>query len=177
MIRISGGKHRSRKLLTPDTSLTKPTMDKVREGVFSALSFDISNKKILDLFAGSGSYGFEAISRGASHVTFVDKQMEAINIIKANAESLKETNIKTVKDDVINFLENCDDKFDIVFFDPPYKLEIYEKVLEMLNKGKILNKNAIIVAESEKEIQINELDYKKIKMYNYGLAKVYILRK
>ena len=72
MIRITGGENRSRLLETPNTTLTKPTMDKVRAAVFNALGDAVKNAKVLDLFAGSGSYGFEALSRGAKEVTFVD---------------------------------------------------------------------------------------------------------
>ena len=177
MIRITGGKHRSRKLVTPETTLTKPTMDKVRAAVFNALGDDIVNKKVLDLFSGSGSYGFEALSRDADEVTFVDKQIEAIKCIKENAKSLKEDNVKIVRDDVVSFLENLNESFDVVFVDPPYKLYIYGKVLSLLNEKKLLNETAIIVLESEKELPINEENYKKVKLYNYGLAKIYILRK
>lgn len=177
MIRITGGKNRSRKLIIPDTDLTKPTMDKVRAAVFNALGDDIKNKKVLDLFSGSGSYGFEALSRGASSVMFVDKQIIATKVIEKNAKILKEENIKIYKEDVISFLENNNEKFDIVFIDPPYKLEIYEKVIKLLNEKDLLNENAIVVLETEKPLEINELDYKKVKMYNYGLANVYILRK
>ena len=82
MIRITGGTYRSRMLETPSSGLTKPTMDKVRAAVFNALGYEIKNKKVLDLFSGSGSYGFEALSRNASFVTFVDNQKEAVEIIK-----------------------------------------------------------------------------------------------
>ena len=177
MIRITGGKHRSRKLVTPDTILTKPTMDKVRAAVFNALGDEIANKKVLDLFSGSGSYGFEALSRDALEVTFVDKQSEAIKAIKENATSLKEDDVKIIRDDVISFLNNSHDKYDIVFVDPPYKLDVYEKVLTLLEKNNLLNEKAIIVLESEKELAINEEAFKKVKLYNYGLAKIYILRK
>lgn len=177
MIRITGGKNRSRKLITPDTTLTKPTMDKVRAAVFNALGEDIKNKQILDLFSGSGSYGFEALSRGAKSVTFVDKQIIAINSIKENAKILKEENIRIVQDDVAKFLKGDANKYDIIFVDPPYKLDIYDKVLTLLNDNNILNENSIIVLETEKPLTINELDYKKVKMYNYGLANIYILRK
>lgn len=177
MIRITGGKNRSRKLITPDTTLTKPTMDKVRAAVFNALGEDIKNKQILDLFSGSGSYGFEALSRGAKSVTFVDKQIIAINSIKENAKILKEDNVKIIQDDVVEFLKGGANKYDIIFVDPPYKLDIYDKVLILLNDNNLLNENSIIVLESEKPLTINELDYKRVKMYNYGLANIYILRK
>ena len=177
MIRITGGKNRSRKLLTPDTNLTKPTMDKVRAAVFNALGDDIVNKRILDLFSGSGSYGFEALSRGASSVTFVDKQIDSVKVIKANAASLNENNIQIFNEDVLNFLSEKKGEFDIVFVDPPYKLDIYEKVLDLLEKNEYLSINAIIVLEADNDIALDEEKYKKIKQYRYGLTKIYIMRK
>ena len=177
MIRITGGKNRSRKLLTPENGLTKPTMDKVRAAVFNALGDDIKDKKVLDLFSGSGSYGFEALSRDAKEVTFVDKELEAIKVIKENANALKEVNYKAIKDDVINFLKNETNKYDIVFVDPPYKLEVYEAVVSLLENNQLLNEDAIIILESEKPLNIKEDKYKKVKLYNYGLAKIYMLRK
>ena len=177
MIRITGGINRSRKLLTPETGLTKPTMDKVRAAVFNALGDEVVSKNILDLFAGSGSYGFEALSRGAKFVTFVDKQKEAIDVIKRNALALNENRINVVYDDVFSYLENQNQKFDIVFVDPPYKLDAYTKVIELLENNHLLNENTIIILESEKPLDINEDNYKKVKQYNYGLAKIYMLRK
>lgn len=177
MIRITGGKNRSRKLFIPENNLTKPTMDKVRAAVFNALTNDVKGKDVLDLFSGSGSYGFEALSRDAKSVTFVDKEKEAITAIKKNAEMLKETNIKVFQSDVTSFLESKNGQFDLVFVDPPYKLDIYQNVLDLLEKNTYLKDEAIIVLESEKELSINEEKYKKVKLYNYGLAKIYILRK
>lgn len=177
MIRITGGKNRSRKLFIPENNLTKPTMDKVRAAVFNALSNEVNGKDVLDLFSGSGSYGFEALSRDAKSVTFVDKEKDAIKAIKNNAEALKETNIKVFQNDVITFLESKNGQFDLVFVDPPYKLEIYQNVLNLLEKNEYLKDNSIIVLESEKELDIDVEKYKKVKLYNYGLAKIYILRK
>lgn len=177
MIRITGGKNRSRLLETPNTNLTKPTMDKVRAAVFSALGSAIENKKVLDLFAGSGSYGLESLSRGASSVTFVDNGFEAINVIKKNCESLKETNIEIIKDEVLSFLHKNTQEFDIIFADPPYKLDIYEELLKTLLERKIISENGIIILESEKELQFDKQEFKDVRFYKYGLAKIYILRK
>jgi len=177
MIRITGGKNRSRKLFIPENNLTKPTMDKVRAAVFNALNGEIKGKNVLDLFSGSGSYGFEALSRDAKSVTFVDKEKDAVNVIKNNAEMLKETNFTVFQSDVLAFLEAKNGQFDLVFVDPPYKLDIYQNVLDLLEKNEYLKDNSIIVLESEKELSINEEKYKKVKLYNYGLAKIYILRK
>lgn len=176
MIRITGGNNRSRKLETPDVATTKPTMDRVRAAVFNILNEDIKGKKVLDLFAGSGSYGFEALSRGAAFATFVDNNKDAINSIKKNASILKEENISIINSDVTSFLESTNDKFDIVFMDPPYKLEIYEKMVELLEKNELLQPFSIIVLESDKELNITETDYRKIKTYKYGLARIYVLR-
>ena len=176
MIRITGGKHRSRKLVTPESTLTKPTMDKVRAGVFNALGNHLDGKRVLDLFCGSGSYGFEALSRGASHVTFVDNQKLAISIIKKNSEILKEFNIDIIFGDVINFLENSKDKFDIVFIDPPYKLELYQNILDLLENNGLLRPFSIVVMESDKPLNLTESDNKTIKNYKYGLARISVVR-
>lgn len=177
MIRITGGEHRSRLLVTPDTNLTKPTMDKVRAAVFSAIGDSVRNARVLDLFAGSGSYGFEAISRGAESATFVDMSNQAIDSIKKNAESLKVKNVDIVKSDVLAFLEQNSQEFSIIFVDPPYKLDVYETVVEKALSNHILSENGIMVLESERELSIDESKFKSVRFYKYGLAKVYILRK
>ena len=173
MIRITGGEHRSRLLETPNTNLTKPTMYKVRAAVFSALGDSVKHAKVLDLFAGSGSYGFEAISRGAESTTFVDSSVDAIKCIKKNAASLKLENVEIINGDVLRFLEQNHQEFSIIFVDPPYKLEVYEEVVEKAH----LTQNGIMVLESEKELNIDESKFKSVRFYKYGLAKVYILRK
>ena len=177
MIRIIGGENRSRLLETPDTNLTKPTMDKVRAAVFNALGDSVRNARVLDLFAGSGSYGFEALSRGAKHVTFVDVSYEAIKAIKKNAANLKRENIEIFNNDVLVFLNQNLQEFDIIFADPPYKLDIYETTVKTLIERKIINDGGIIVLESERELKIDETEFKSVRFYKYGLAKVYILRK
>lgn len=176
MIRITGGKHRSRKLVTPETNLTKPTMDKVRAGVFNALGNHLDNKVVLDLFSGSGSYGFESLSRGASFVDFVDQTKFAQQAVKENAISLHEVNYEFHFRDAISFLNETNKKFDLIFMDPPYKLDIISEVLEVILNHSLLNENGAIIVESEHEITFNE-NCKDVRHYHYGLAHVYILRK
>jgi len=177
MIRITGGEDRSRLLETPSTSLTKPTMDKVRAAVFSALGDEIKGAKVLDLFAGSGSYGFESLSRGAQSATFVDSSTEAIKVIKKNAANLRKENVEILNRDVLAFLSENSQEFHIIFVDPPYKLDVYEDIVKTLLERKIIDDNGIIVLESERELNIDESLFSKVKLYKYGLAKVYILRK
>ena len=177
MIRITGGKNRSRLLETPNTALTKPTMDKVREAVFSALGEKVIGARVLDLFAGSGSYGLEALSRGAKEATFVDSGALAIKAISQNCKNLKEENVTIINEDVLGFLEQNSQEFDIIFADPPYKLDVYKEMVETLIRRNILSSNGIIVLESEKELELDESQFSKVRFYKYGLAKVYILRK
>ena len=177
MIRITGGENRSRLLETPNTSLTKPTMDKVRAAVFNALGDVVRNARILDLFAGSGSYGFESLSRGAKESTFVDVSYDAIKSIKKNAENLNRKNVAIFNNDVLEFLNQNSQEFDIIFADPPYKFDIYENVVKTLLERKILAEGGIIVLESERELKIDETKFKSVRFYKYGLAKIYILRK
>ncbi|MCQ2793388.1 MAG: 16S rRNA (guanine(966)-N(2))-methyltransferase RsmD [Bacilli bacterium] len=176
MIRITSGTFRSRLLKTPNGDVTKPTMDKVRLGVFSAIGEQINDAHVLDLFAGCGSYSFEALSRGASSATLVDNGYEQINIIKENAHALG-VNVNIFMNDVISFLEECNNKFDIIFVDPPYKLDVYNKIVEIILKKELLSENGIIVLESDNLLNIEENNFRKVKMYKYGLAKAYLLRK
>ena len=177
MIRITGGENRSRLLETPNTTLTKPTMDKVRAAVFNALGDLVKNSRVLDLFAGSGSYGFEALSRGAKFATFVDSSFEAIKAIKKNAANLDRENVEILNKDVLAFLEQNSQEFDIIFADPPYKLDVYESIVKTLIERNILASGGIIVLESERELNIDESLFKSVRFYKYGLAKIYILRK
>ena len=176
MIRITSGTFRSRLLKTPDTALTKPTMDKVRLGVFSAIGERVEHAHVLDLFAGCGSYGFEALSRGAASSTFVDKGHEQIMCIKANAANLG-VNGSYFMMDVIAFLKETNEKYDLIFVDPPYKLDCYNEVVDLILKRELITKDGIIILETEAPLSLDESKFSKVKMYKYGLAKVYILRK
>ena len=177
MIRITGGENRSRLLETPNTTLTKPTMDKVRAAVFNALGDVVKNARILDLFAGSGSYGFEALSRGAKEATFVDSSFDAIKAIKKNAANLNRENVEVLNNDVLRFLSQNSQDFDIIFADPPYKLDVYETMVKTLIERNIVRSGGIIVLESERELNIDESQFRSARFYKYGLAKIYILRK
>lgn len=177
MIRITGGTNRSRLLATPNSTLTKPTMDKVRAAVFSAIGDATKNANVLDLFAGSGSYGFEALSRGANSATFIDKSHEAYKAIKENSKNLGYENVEIILSDSLAFLSENQRKFSIIFVDPPYKLDVYEKVVETLIKGNVVEDNGIIVLESERELNLDSSLFKSVRFYKYGLAKIYIIRK
>ena len=178
-MRIVGGKYRHRLISFPDDMAhTRPTKDRIREAVFSALG-DINGYRVLDLYAGSGAMGIEALSRGASHATFVDVSALAIKTIKDNINSLKidpnEYGIIKNKDLIaIESFKQRGIQFDLVILDPPYELGEYEKIVELLFKNSLLSKNAIIVMEANRSITLENIDYQKNKEYHYGDITVFI---
>lgn len=177
MIRITGGQFRSRLLKTPNTIKTKPTMDKVRQGVFSSIGERIIDASVLDLFAGSGSYGFESLSRGAKSSTFVDNGRLQINIIKDNARALMCEDLSNIIfKDCLSFLKETNDRFDIIFVDPPYALDVYYQIIDLVFNKNIINENGLLILESENKLKIDENIF-KIKLLKYGTAKIYIIRR
>ena len=178
-MRIVGGKYRHRLISFPDDMAhTRPTKDRIREAVFSALG-DINGYRVLDLYAGSGAMGIEALSRGASHATFVDVSPLAIKTIKDNITSLKIDNneYEIIKNKDINAIETFKQKgiqFDLVILDPPYELGEYEKIVELLVTNSLLSEHAIIMMEANRQITLENIEYKKNKEYHYGDILVFI---
>ena len=176
MIRIISGKYRSRKLLTPDESITKPTMDKVKAGIFSSLSTELYNAEILDLYAGSAAFSLESISRGAKSFTAVELNKDAVKVIKNNIESLNiDCPYEVIQMDAISYLKEAEKAFDIIFIDPPYKND-YQTIIDALFASKAVKKESIIVVESEKEIDLSKIKSNNIKEYKYSKTHVYIVR-
>ena len=175
-MRIVGGKYRHRIIIYPDDAThTRPTKDRVREAIFSAIG-DISNARVLDLYAGSGAMGIEALSRGASHCTFVDISPIAIKTIKENLNNLKIDNkeFEVIKNKDINAIESFKNKFDLIILDPPYEEGQYELIVNLLKEKDLLNEHAIIVMEANRSIKLENIDYIKNKEYHYGEINVFI---
>ena len=175
-MRIVGGKYRHRIIIYPDDAThTRPTKDRVREAIFSAIG-DISNARVLDLYAGSGAMGIEALSRGASHCTFVDISPVAIKTIKENLNNLKIDNneYEVIKNKDINAIESFKNKFDLIILDPPYEEGQYELIINLLKEKDLLNEHAIIVMEANRSIKLENIDYIKNKEYHYGEINVFI---
>lgn len=170
-MRIIAGIYRHRKISWPSDTSIRPTKDRVREAIFSALG-NIDDLTFLDLYAGSGAIGIEAISRGAKYASFVDKNVSAIKCIKTNLNLL---NIPEEQYDIFHgndveilstFIINKN-SFDIIFLDPPYKQGKYEEIVQLILDNNLLNENGIIVLESDHEIVI-DIENKKMKQYKYG---------
>ena len=176
-MRIVGGKYRHRLISWPDDQTnTRPTKDRVREAVFSALG-DISGTVVVDLYAGSGAMGLEALSREAGFCYFVDIAPIALKTIKANINSLlipqEQYMVIARKDvDAINYI---DKKVDLLILDPPYKQGKYNEIIDACRN--ILSDKHVIVCESDHKLTFSEGDYSKIKEYKYGDTLVTILWK
>lgn len=177
-MRIVAGKYRHRLIEYPnDAEHIRPTKDRIREALFSSLG-DISNAQVLDLYAGSGAMGIEALSRDASKCVFVDSNKIAYNTIKHNLENLKIDNYELLfMDDMIaleRFINN-NYKFDIVILDPPYKSETYIEVINYLINNSLVNDNARIITECNRVLDFSSIISKRIKEYHYGEIIVNVL--
>ena len=156
-LRIIAGQWRGRKIKFIDQDGLRPTPDRVRETVFSWLQADIPNSACLDLFAGSGALGFEAASRGAASVTLVDSSSQSCKIMLENAVLLHSTSIHVVTSDAERYLKERSTKYDVVFLDPPYKLNILPQVFMMLEQGQCLSEHAKIYVEHNVKQTLPEL--------------------
>ena len=180
MMRIITGSARGIKLETLEGLDTRPTAERVKESVFSMLQFELENRKVLDLFAGSGQMGLEALSRGASVCTFVEKNLEAMEIVKRNAKKTKLIDrSKILNVDYNEYLRGCRsrEKFDIVILDPPYSQKIIPQILETLVKFDLLNANAKVVCESEDDIEYTCEGLQTVKHNKYGRVYITVLAK
>lgn len=149
-MRIISGRKRGHKLLEFEGDDVRPTTDRVKESVFNLIQSFVPDAVCLDMFAGSGALGFEAISRGAEKAVCIDSDKRSIDIIKKNALSLgflEDCDI--VHMSCFDYVERTTEKFDIVFLDPPYNKNFIEPVLDALIKNDVLNEDGIIVLESD----------------------------
>ena len=184
-MRIIAGSARRRILTTLDgTDITRPTIERVKEGLFSSIQFEIIGKKVLDLFSGTGQLALEALSRGAESAVMIDANENAFEILKTNAKNtglIKQC--KIAKMDYSEYLKSASskgEKFDIVFLDPPYAKDVKDEVLKKVAKADILNPDAIVACESDKDLftegeEVYGLKFRK--KYRYGKVYVVLLEK
>lgn len=151
MMRIITGTAKGIRLKTLEGDSTRPTSERVKEAVFSMLQGDVEDREVLDLFAGSGQMGLEALSRGAAHATLCDKSPQAISVITENAKKTKLISNCTIrKCDYSDALRNnMGKKFDIVFLDPPYASGYYCIALDNMLKDDVLKPTSLIICESD----------------------------
>lgn len=152
-MRVITGKAKGTILKTPQGDSTRPTAERVKEAVFSILQFDIEGRRVLDLFAGTGQMGIEALSRGAAEAVFVDKSKDAVKMINENIQKAKLTETaKVFQADYLNFIkQNSNRAFDIIILDPPYAQKMYAPALLAMLDESIIKPTTIIVCESGSE--------------------------
>ena len=153
-MRVITGSARGRRLKELEGMETRPTTGKVKESIFSILQFDIEGRRVLDLFAGTGQLGIEALSRGARECVFIDQRKDAVNLIRENVKLCDLTDNAVVRQgDSMAYLKSGE-KFDIIFLDPPYGSKLLGEALEQITKFDICREHGIIVAESAVETEL-----------------------
>ncbi len=178
-MRVISGKLKGRQILGYDISGTRPTMDRVKESIFSMIQSYIPEAIVLDLFSGSGNYGIEAISNGSKLVYFNDYNMKCIKVIKDNLTNMKVldqskiTNFDYKK--ALNYYKENNIKFDLVFLDPPYKNNIINNILDYLINNDLLNNKALVICElTNREEYLNEkIVLYKEKTYGDKIVLIY----
>ena len=171
-MRVIAGRARSLKLKTPEGLNTRPTTDRIKETLFNMIQQEIPNCIFVDLFAGSGGIGIEALSRGASHAYFVENSREAISCIQDNLSFTKFTDSATLlKQEVFSALSMIHEReVDIIFMDPPYGMEHEKRVLEKLKGTSLVSEDTLIIVEADLSTKfdyLNDLGYEMIRYKKY----------
>lgn len=179
-MRITAGKYRSRTLETLPGDATRPTSDKVKEALFSSLGGYLYDQSVLDLFGGSGGIGLEALSRGAKEAYICDQSIKAITVIKKNIQLLKETEAVVIQANYKSaLLQLKEKKFDFVFLDPPYDMDVSKEILETLQINDMLYEHSVVVVESDTKLNLNQEvnDFEISKEKKYGRSKLTYYRR
>ena len=171
-MRVISGKYKGKQLQGFDIEGTRPTMDHVKESLFGIIQNKVKDSICLDLFAGSGSLGIEALSNGAKKCYFIDKHKEISEILKNNLKGI-ENSIILKKDYASALIELKGKKFDIIFLDPPYQYNLITPAIELIIKNDLLNDDGIIVCEYETEIIKTDLELIKEKKYGSKMIRIY----
>ena len=187
-MRIISGKFRSRKLIKFNKEGIKPTSDKMRESIFNIIIsyFNFKNKNnlplqglnVLDIFSGTGALGLESISRGAENVTFIEKSKDNLRVLYKNIDHLKVSKkVKIIKRS-IRMVKKIDGKFDLIFMDPPYQMDlIIKKTLKKILDFKIIKKETLIILEYAKRKKISiPKDLKVVKKKDYGNSSLKLIK-
>ena len=177
-MRVITGLARGRRLKEPEGMAIRPTTDQVKESIFNIIQYDIEGRNVLDLFAGTGQLGIEALSREAASVVFVDESSAAMKLVRENIKRTGLGNARTVQADALSYLRGPE-KFDLIFVDPPYDRPVLDKTLSKIIEFDKLNENGIIICESKTETEMPELSdpYKKLREYRYGRVKITVYTK
>lgn len=175
-MRIISGKYKNKQLIGFNINGTRPTMDRVKESVFGMIQSYLKDSVVLDLFAGSGSLGIEALSNGSNTCYFVDNNIKLIEIINKNIFDITENVYILKKDyiDALNYFKINNIKFDVIFLDPPYCMNLINNSIKLIEEYNLLNSNGIIICEYELEKFVS--NYKILKEKKYGSKNIRIYK-
>ena len=176
-MRVITGSARGRRLKELEGMETRPTTDRVKEGLFNVLQFDIEGRRVLDLFAGTGQLGIECLSRGAASAVFVDRRSDAVKLIRENLKLCDLTDrARVVAGDSMEFLKSVREKFDLVLLDPPYQAELLEAAIAHIARHDLLAPHGMMAAEhpADKTLPALSAPYRMGRTYRYGKIAVTI---
>lgn len=177
-MRIIAGNRKGHKLMEFDGMKVRPTTDRVKESMFNLIQDYIAGGIILDLFAGTGALTFEALSRGACRAVCTDIDINSIKIIKKNAEALNFDNLKIVNMDAVNYIKSSQDKFSVIFLDPPYNKGFIKPIIKDILEYSLLDDDGIIVLESDSMDEHNEVSgLEIIKQRKYGRTYITVYQR
>ena len=170
-LRVISGIYKGQNLKGFTIDGTRPTMDRVKESMFAMIAPKIKNSTVLDLFAGSGALGIEALSQGALECIFIDKNKIACDTIKENTKKIEHATI--IQNDSMKYLKQTDKTFDIILLDPPYQANFIGKAIKIIKERNLLNEDGILVCEYEQEKFISPYTLWKEKKYGEKWVSVY----
>ena len=177
-MRVIAGEARGRRLeALPGTDVTRPTLSQVKEAMFSIVQFDLPGARVLDLYAGSGQLGIEALGRGAARCVFLDENREAVNIVMKNCKNCGVFDRSRVNiGEAARFLSACREQFDLVLLDPPYQAELLEAAIAHIARHDLLTPHGMMAAEhpADKTLPALSAPYRMGRTYRYGKIAVTI---
>ena len=178
-MRIISGSRRGHKLHEFEGYDVRPTTDRVKESIFNLIQNYIPSSRVLDMFAGSGALSFEALSRGAIYAVLVDCDRKSVELIKKNVHELKFEDICEVKEaSCFSYVKNCDERFDIIFLDPPYNKGLIEPALEAISQYGLLSDTGIVLLESDNtDFKSDFPGLSMVKQRRYGRTFVTIYKR
>ena len=175
MLRVITGEARGRKLKAVEGLATRPTTDRTKQSLFNAIQFDIEGRRVLDLFAGTGQLGIEALSRGAAECVFVDSSRDSLRLVQ---ENLKRCGLRapTVQCEALGYLRRGE-RFDLIFIDPPYGSGLDVQAVQAVKEFDILAKGGIMVCESRADQTLPDpgVEFGSVRTYRYGKIKLTVI--
>ncbi|QMT58967.1 16S rRNA (guanine(966)-N(2))-methyltransferase RsmD [Legionella sp. PC997] len=168
IIRIIGGLYRGKKLHVPDVEGLRPTPDRVRETLFNWLMHDIRDARCLDPFAGSGALGFEAFSRGAARVVFLEQSPKAYTNLQKVITEFNSPKLKSLRTDALQYLQGHQEEFDIIFLDPPFAHNLLPQCISYITRSNVLKRGGLVYLESPTVIDLDETQWRQIKLKKAG---------